>query len=147
TRSQPTPRNRATRPSDFGGPVHESGKSGVLKGHSFSPRRISTWCSQPRSPVNFPPRRVGSIAGSPLDGPSPSLRHASPTPELAYADDACFRGNAPSKATRPSARVENAAQPVRLAQCNVGELHSHAHGDPRECGKRSTPLTAPFIFC
>jgi hypothetical protein len=75
------------------------------------------------------------------------LRHASPTPELAYADDACFRGDAPSKGTRPTARVENAAQPVRFAQCNMGKLYSRSHGDAREGGERGTPLTAPFIFC
>lgn len=75
------------------------------------------------------------------------LRHASPTPELANADDARFRGDAPSEATRATARVENAAQPVRFAQCHVRKLYSRAHGDPCECGERGTPLTAPFIFC
>jgi hypothetical protein len=40
-------------------------------------------------------------------------------PELAHSDDACFRGHAPSEATRATTRVENAAQPVRFAQCNV----------------------------
>ena len=75
------------------------------------------------------------------------VRYASPPPELPYADDACFRGDAPSKTTRPTARVENAAQPIRFAQCNVGKLYSRADVDPRECGERGTPLTAPFIFC
>jgi len=68
-------------------------------------------------------------------------------PELAYADDACFRGDAPSKTTRPTARVENAAQAVRFAQCNVGKLYSLADREPCECGERGAPLTAPLIFC
>jgi hypothetical protein len=68
-------------------------------------------------------------------------------PELAYAYDSCFRGDGPPKATRPTARVENAAQPVRFAQRNVEELYSRAHGEQRERGERGTLLTAPFIFC
>lgn len=87
---------------------------------------------------------------SPTKSGRPSLsvlRYASPKPELAYTDDACFRGDAPSKPTRPTTRMENAAQAVRFAQCNVGKFYSGAHGEPCECGERSTPLTAPLIFC
>ena len=68
-------------------------------------------------------------------------------PKLPYSDDACFRGDAPSKATRPTTGVENGTQPVRFAQCNVGKIYSSAHRYPRECGERGTPLTAPFVFC